>query len=117
MLELGELTPARKGMLIGSIVVLALCFLWILIFLFSSGGPPPVKAPDSPQHKEALRMETELVKDPAFASVGVVVDAENGNRLRVVGAVANQKELDRLKSKVRELHPNEEELDWGVVIE
>jgi len=94
--------------LFGAAAVVVICAVWLGYFILSNlGGATynPSSTPDSPLHSVAHELTMKLNEDIALKDVGFAVEPTTPPKLKVVGMVHSQADLDKVKAQLKVLRP------------
>ena len=103
-------TQREKVKLFVVIGVLAICGLWLLIYttMFSGPGYGKLHIPDTPAIRLVGDLNKKIAAEVKFSDVSFVLLSEKPVKLKAVGAVHTDANLDDLKEWVKQADPNDE---------
>src|SRR5688572_1141950 len=105
----------EKGKLLGISALLALLVIWLTVNVARALWPEPVTRPlETPGWNLVQQLNDSLLVEPAFADTAFIVESESPLRLKLVGAVEAEEDLDDLEAFVAKLRP---ENDYKIEVE
>ena len=110
--ELMPGTPKERTKLFIVLGIFVVVFIFLLFQLPSC--KPTARKPDSTAWRLVTELNTKLAEDPAFTDAGFAIATESPLRLKVVGAVHTQADLDKLTEALKTIRPQG---DYDVEVE
>lgn len=100
---------------LGLLAALVIMLIWIVANVLPMVLPsPPAGPPDTPGWTVAQKLNEALLAEPLFVGTSFVVESEEPLRLKLVGSVAEEEDLEDLRDFVAKLRP---ENDYTVEVE